>query len=165
MIKHIYAFVFSFQFINFLWIMAVIGYLINKYVIPSIDQAMQAKEDAKTALKNVVSSTQEECKKVEDYSQEQKLYAQELLEKLKIWNAAVDITRAQETKHKQQGTRAITALVKKQEVALYNLYLSQSVTSTVMQDSKQKLTQLFSDTHKQQDFLNRALSELKQEKL
>jgi hypothetical protein len=112
MIKHIYAFVFSFQFINFLWIMAVIGYLINKYVIPSIDQAMQAKEDAKTALKNVVSSTQEECKKVEDYSQEQKLYAQELLEKLKIWNAAVDITRAQETKHKQQGTRAITALVK-----------------------------------------------------
>jgi hypothetical protein len=165
MIKYIISCIFSLPVANFICVASVLVYLIKTRVIPLIDQGIADKEAARQQLKEAVHYAQVEREMVEGHSQEQKLYAQELINKLAIWNTAVDVVRAQETKFKQQGTRAITALIKKQEESLLTIYLAQAVTPTIMKDATEKLTVLFSEKDKNKVFLNRAFDDLKQEKL
>lgn len=145
--------------------MGFIGYLIKTRLIPLIDAGMKEKEEAKLALKELVQATQRQREIVEENSQEQQLYAQELLEKLKAWSSSIEMAQEQEARKRLQGTRAITALIKKQEASLAQMYLVRKLTPVVIDDATNDLVKVFSSESKQHDFLNRALQELDQEAL
>ena len=163
MIKHIVSYIFSIPFANFVCVMGVLGYLIKTRLIPVIDAAMEEKEAAKLALKELAQTTEHTCETVNESTEEQKLYAQELLEKLKEWNGAIEESQEQESEKRLQGRRAITSLIQKQEKTLTKQYLLKKITPIVMNDATEKLIKTFSSKSQQQDFLNNALENLEQE--
>ena len=130
-----------------------------------IDRSIKEKEDAKVALKQSVKAAQESCKIVEENSQNQKVYAQEILKKITVWSDAVDLVKEQETKERQQGTRAITALVKKQEKALFLALATKEVSPIALNNAEKELIKIFTLKDKQQDFLNQAIKDLELEKV
>lgn len=163
MINALISYVFSLPFANFVCVAIVLGYLIKTQLIPVIDQGIKEKEDAIQALKELVETTRQECQIVQENTENQKLYAQELLEKLKLWNDAIEQSQENAAKERLKGTRAISALVKKQEESLTRMYLIKKVTLPVIEGATQELTELFSSKSKQQNFLETALKDLEQE--
>ena len=163
MINHIFSYVFSIPFANFLCVVGVGTYLTKTRLIPFIDTAMKEKEEAKQALKQLVQTTRQQRETVQESSQEQQLYAQELLEKLKTWNSAIEVTQEQEAKSRLKGMRAITALIKKQEASLVTMYSLKALTPVVIDNATSDLVKIFSVKSKQQDFLNAAIKDLEQE--
>lgn len=163
MIDSIISYVFSLQFANFICVIGVLGYLIKTRLIPVIDAGIKEKEDVKLALKELFKRTKYARETVEENTKEQKLYAQELLEKLKVWNSSIEQAREEEAKTRLQGRRAIAKLIQKQEETLAKLYLVKELTPVVINDATGKLIKIFSSENKQQDFLNDALKDLEQE--
>lgn len=100
MIESIVSYVFSVPFANFICVMSVLGYLIKTRLIPVIDSAMKEKEAAKLAFKELAQTTEHRRETVEESTEEQKLYAQELLQKLKVWNGIIEQAREEEAKER-----------------------------------------------------------------
>ncbi len=163
MINLIISYIFSISFANFICVAAVLVYLIKTQLIPTIDQGIKEKEDAKRALKELAEKTQQACQSVQESTEEQKLYAQELLSKLKMWNESIEQAQEDEARKRLKGIRAISALVKRQEQTLTKLYLVKKLTPTVIENATQQLEKHFSVKDKQQDFLESALKNLEQE--
>lgn len=163
MINALVSYIFSLSFANFICVAGVLAYLVKTQLIPAVDQGIKEKEDAKKALKDLVETTHQAYQDVQENTQDQKLYAQELLKKLKVWNEAVDQVQEDAAKERLKGTRAISALIKKQEKTLTKLYLVKKITPVVMENVTKELGAVFSSKNKQQDFLEAALKDLEEE--
>lgn len=163
MIEYIISYIFSIHFANFICVMGVLIYLVKARLIPAIDASMKEKEAERLALKELAKTAGHACETVNESTEEQKLYAQELLEKLKEWNSAIKESQEQEAKKRLQGRRAIAALIQKQEEMLARQYLLKKISPAVMNDATEKLIKVFSSKGQQQDFLNNALENLEQE--
>ncbi len=163
MISLIISYIFSISFANFFCVAAVLVYLIKTQLIPTVDKGIKEKEDAKQALKELVGTTKQACQDVKENTEEQKLYAQQLLTKLRVWNKVIEQAQEDEARKRLKGMRAISNLVKKQEQALAKLYLVKKLTPVVIENAAQQLDTIFSAKEKQQGFLKTAFKDLEQE--
>lgn len=143
--------------------MGVFVYLIKTYLIPFLNDAIETQEAEIENLKKFTKKTQEEQAEVADHIEGQKLYAQELLDRIKQWNDVVEENDAEQKTLGEDGKLKISAFVKKQQQALLMDHLKKEMAPCIMKEASQALEKMFIAKKEQEKFLSRTLSSLEKE--
>lgn len=157
------SWLFSFKALNFIFVIGVFIYLIKTRLIPVLSKAVSDKDAALKEIKGSAKEAQDRQKEVARNIEEQKLYGQELLDKMKQWNTIVDEDNTQQEKVEKDAKKRLKAYVSKQQHALLLEHLKKEMIPCVMKEATESLEKYFTKKSEQEKFLNKSLEAMEKE--
>ncbi len=162
--NEIIAFLFSFRFFHFLFVIGVVSYLIKTKLTPVIDQEMLQQEKTQEQLRNSLEQLKKETTDTIASIEHQRLHAQNLLDRIATWNGAIQKLNEQDKALQIRSQEALNAFTKQQEYALLIESLKKDMAPSVMQQVRDILELKFKDSAAQEKFLDRSLTAMEASK-
>jgi hypothetical protein len=143
--------------------MGVLGYLIKTRLIPFLINAIEQKKAEEHNLKISAKRAQEGQTEVADHIEGQKLYAQELLDRIKQWNDVVDENDVEQKVLEKKGKKEIAAFIEKQQQSLLMDHLKKEMAPCIMAEASQALEEIFAVKAQQDKFIANTVDSLEKE--
>ena len=165
MIESLYSFIFSFEFFNFLYIAGVFVYLYKNKVVPSLVTAIQKKKDFFKGLEEQVVAAQNEQLEILEHIEEQELYGQELLDRIKAWQVIVNQQNSIYENQKQVSRKLLIKFTEQQQEALVLQHIQREMAPCIIREATIALEKKFSPRKAQDGFIESAYQALQKETL
>ncbi len=158
MINTIFDYVFSFRFINFIWIITCFCYGIKKWIVPDLKTAIIDKKNSITIIKHSISQTQSQQKDLLDSIELQESVGKELFSKIMIWNEH----NTKKNKLLEQNQRTMLHNYQHYRMTQYKsvelLYAQRLIQQDVWNVTIDHLKNMYSNQKDQDNFLKHVLS-------
>ena len=157
MINAVISYVFSFRFINFVWMVAFCSYGIKRWLVYGLKEAIIEQKNKISRFRNLITITQDQQKKLAEERALQDQKGKELFAKITIWNQSViDKNNAYE-----QEQRSLSHQYHKYRISQYHalelLYAKRLLQQDVLDKTVHDVTTLYNNQESQQAFLQHVL--------
>ncbi len=157
MINTIIDYIFSFRFINFIWIITCFCYAIKKWITPDLKTGITDKKNSITIIKHSITQTQNQQKDLLESIELQNSIGKELYSKVLLWNKHT----IEKNKAYEQHQRTMTHNYQHYRMSQYRsvelLYTQRLIQQDVWNVTIDNLTSMYSNQKSQNDFLNHVL--------
>jgi len=159
MINAVVHYVFSFRFINFVWMIACCCYAIKRWLVPDLKEAIIEQKNKISRFRNSIAITQDRQKKIAEERALQDQKGKELFTKITIWNQSV----INKNNGYEQEQRSLSHQYHKYRMSQYHalelLYAKRLLQQDVLDKTVHDVTTLYSNQESQQAFLQHVLGD------
>jgi len=151
----------GFTIVNFLYLVVIIGYLVNRYIVPSLYDAHTKDEKNIDAFKQEYRRLAQEKEAIERERKAQNKQGIWLLEKIKLWSQVVKNKDDQEEARLRHSQKVMKTYLEEQAENLSLQHIKDEVAPEALDHTMGRLKELFKDKKQQEMFLNEALTTLR----
>ncbi len=163
MINSVLDYLFSFRFINFVWMAGCGWYAIKRWLVPDFKEAIFEQKNKISHLRVLIKSHQEQQAQVEKEIYLQKKTSKDLFAKVSLWNAEI----SEKNKAKEQEKRALNHTYQQYKIGQYRsvelLYAKRNLQQDVVLKTVQDLSSMYASQESQQAFLQHVLEDINKE--
>lgn len=138
-----------FEFLNFVFLCGCFTHLYRKYGAPVLAQAMQEKQAVRQALKQSVTSTQQQVGQVEQEIMDQETYGTSLVTHIKKW-----AQKEEQKKHHNEQERLLlqqefVAYLVSQDKAVSLIEIQKDIVPHALSSARQRLIERYQNSEQQ----------------
>ncbi len=164
MISAVFSYIFSFRFINLVWMIVCCFYAVKRWVLPGLKEAILEQKKKIATIRTSIQAAQADQKEMVQARESQDRIGKELFTKISLWNQCVQGRNMQAEQAQRTYNHAYNHYRTTQYHAVEFLYGKRVVQQEVFDKTLDDLTALYDGQKLQHEFIQKGLLQMNEEK-